>query len=255
MPTKKAPSDLVASLCLVLRVTQYGEADSILTLFSRSEGLLSARAYGVKSLKSSFRAACQPFCVAEFEFYRRGDRLSVKAASVKSQFAGLQDDYTAYVCGCIILELTEKVLVYAEEYEEIFRLTVSAVAALSSEALPPKSILLFFLIRLTYYLGVFPVVTSCASCGAAVPCPQFWSSAEGGVICENCARTQPSAPANLPVLRCLRSFGRGQLRDLTAHSTEEGTADASCRLLMEYLRAQYGLHLRTAAMLPRSRTT
>ena len=140
----KAPSDLGTALCLVLRANAYGEADLILTLFSRTEGLLTARAYGAKSLKSPVRAACQPFCVAEFEFYIRGQRRSVKAAAVRADFFRLQENYEAYICGCIILELTEKVLRYAAEYEEMFRLTVGSLGALNTGAAEPRRVLLFF---------------------------------------------------------------------------------------------------------------
>lgn len=250
--TVKAPSDLEAALCLVLRANAYSEADYILTLFGRDEGLLSARAYGAKSLKSGVRAACQPFCVAEFEFYVRGSHRSVKAAAVRADFHHLQDDYLSYLCGCVILELTEKVLRYADEYGELFRLTVSCLAALNAPAGDPRRVLLFFLLRMTYLLGIFPVITSCAVCGARVPRPRHWSDAEGGTVCAECAEHTETAQAVPAVLHCLGRFGRGQLRDLPAEEATDEAVAGACRQLLAYLRAQYDITLRTAGLLPLS---
>lgn len=251
MPTK-APSRLAAALCLVLRANTYSEADYILTLFSREQGLLTARAYGAKSLKSAVRAACQPFCVAEFEFYVRGERLSVKAAAIRAEFYGLQENYDAYVCGCIILEITEKVLRYADEFEELFQLTVAALSVLSSGTLPPKGVLLFYLLRLTNHLGVFPVLRTCSCCGIKVtPGNGHWSSAEGGIVCASCAKGRPVRRVSPAALSCLARYGRRQLRDLSGETAPAAAVDETCRLLIDYLNDQYGIQLRTASMLPR----
>lgn len=250
MPTR-SPSALSTALCLVLRANSYGDNDFILTLFDRERGLETARAHGAKSLKSSIRAACQPFCVAEFEFYVRGGRLSVKAASVRTEFYRLQENYTAYVCGCIILELTERVLRYAPEYEEMFRLTVGSLSVLDGADASPKAVLLFFLLRLIHLLGVFPVLTACASCGEPIPRPELWSALEGGTVCPSCAASQPVQAVRPAVLACLRHYGRGQLRDLAEDLTPAGDVDDACRLLLNYLKVQYDMYLRAARMLPR----
>jgi DNA repair protein RecO (recombination protein O) len=82
-----------SQLCIVLRAVNYRDYDRILTLFSRAEGRLDAQARGARRVKSALRAAAQPFCCAEYEFYGRGDRLYVTNVLIREEFYGIQNDY------------------------------------------------------------------------------------------------------------------------------------------------------------------
>ena len=139
---------------------------------------------------------------------------------------------------------------YAAEYEEIFRLTVGSLGALNAGTAEPKKVLLFFLLRLTDLLGVFPVITTCSCCGARVERPQLWSSREGGTVCPACAETRAVTRSQPEVLRCLAHFGRGQLSDLPDEQAGREAVAGTCRQLLDYLREQYDLHLRTGRLLP-----
>lgn len=245
----KRTAQVGRALCLVLNSRPYGEADLVLTLFAREEGLISARAYGARSLKSRIRAACQPFCLAEFDFYIRGEHRSVKEASIRQDMTGLLQHYDAYLCGCMILELTEKVLRYADEYEALFRLTLSSLLYLEDDPREPERVLLFFLLRLIHLLGIFPVFSTCASCGARTDGVHWWSHSEGGAVCKKCAALLPVEVPRPEILRCLRSFGRGQLQDLQADPAEITAIRQTAAFLLTYLHSQYGITLRTARAL------
>lgn len=246
MPTEK--SSLESALCVVLRAQSYGEADWILSLFARDAGLVSARAYGARSLKSRIRAACQPFCLAEFEFYVKGDSRTVKAAAIRSEFAGIRDNYDAYTCACLVVETIEKVIRHAYEHSELFRLTVTSLTALSNTE-DPAAVLLFFLLRLVHELGVFPSLGSCVHCGQEVGVPHFWSSIEGGVVCDACSETLMVGTLPEDLYRCLRHFGRGQIREMDAAGWSAATIRAAVYLLIDYLKNQYDLNLRTVRSL------
>lgn len=248
MATKKAR--LGRSLCLVLRAEPYGEADLVLSLFSKEEGLITARAYGARSVKSRIRAACQPFCLAEFIFYLHGPRRSVKEVSVRTEMMGIPNHYEAFLCACVILQLTERILRYADEYEALFRLTVSSLLALNARPEVPERILLFFLLRLIHLSGIFPALSTCACCGRTLSSVRKWSHAEGGAICEACAATLAVENLDTNVLSCLRHFGRGQIGEVLKDETVPEQIHATIALLFSYLDAQYGIRLPAARRLP-----
>ena len=51
---------------LVLRASDYGENDKIVTLFSLQYGKISAALKGVKKAGAKLKFAAQPFCFAEY---------------------------------------------------------------------------------------------------------------------------------------------------------------------------------------------
>ena len=84
---------LEKQLCIVLRAVNYRDNDKILTLFSQENGKLTASARGARAMKSAIRAAAQPFCCAEYEFYQKKDRLYITNALIKQEFFNVQNDY------------------------------------------------------------------------------------------------------------------------------------------------------------------
>lgn len=234
--------------CIVLRAVPYREADLILSLFSRTNGLISARAWGARSLKSANRAACQPFCVSEMEFYVKGGRRSLKAAEIRNPFFGIQERYASYAAGCVLLEATEKVLAYGQddENEALFRLLGVCLGELEHAGSDPWHVLLYFLIRVVHMMGIFPPLGTCASCGGDMDAPGFWSSSAGGAICEQCApELLDGEELPLDTLLCLATYGRGKIGSETDAKAGDGAVRRSIRFLADLLRDQFGMTLRT----------
>lgn len=253
MENEDNQTGLERDLCIVLRAVPYAEADLILTLFSRARGRIDARAYGARSMKSRIRAACQPFCLAEFEFYAKKDRLSVRAADIRSEFFGIQKNFKKYVCACTALELIEKALRGAQgpELEDLFRLLAVFLTALDAFEGNPDYLLLFFGIRIVYLLGVFPALDTCVECGKPAKNSTSWSWTEGGIVCRACAEGRDFDTISPAVLACLRTFGRSKPaseRDLAQDAT---TVRDAIHVMQDMLRHHFGISLRSARLLAR----
>lgn len=233
--------------CIVLRAVPYGEADLILTLFSRTSGRIEARAWGARSIRSAYRAACQPFCASEMEFYVRRGHRSVRAADIKSEFFGIQGDYKKYAVGCVLLELTEKVLVYGQEdeYEKLFRLLAATLAELEHTHADPQYLLLFFLIRVVHMLGIYPSLHTCVACGATVEKPNWWSATQGGVLCDACGNSDAAEEYPKAAAQCVGAYGRA--KPGSEHDLATGIAGVrgAIRLLLDLLSEQLGIRLNT----------
>lgn len=240
------------SLCIVLRVVQYAESDLILTLFSRDEGLIDARAYGARSLKSGIRAASQPFCLAEFEFYVKNGRRSVRAADQKNEFFGIQSNFRKYACGCAALELTEKILrgvSEPSEYEDLFRLLVIFLTSLEHFEADPSYILLFFLMRAVNIAGVFPSVDSCVLCGARPTGSNAWSWTHGGAVCSDCTKSVEFDELERDVIVCLATYGRTSPGSVTDMSYSLKTVQKAVKAMYSMLRHQLGITVRAEKLL------
>ena len=59
---------------LMIRATDYGENDKILTLLTAERGKISAGIKGVKKAGAKLKFDAQPFCMAEYVLACRGNR-------------------------------------------------------------------------------------------------------------------------------------------------------------------------------------
>ena len=77
---------------LVLRVSPFQEADAMLSVLTREQGLLSLRARGVRRAKSPLKGACQLLAYSEFTLFENRGFYTVNEASALEMFLPLRDD-------------------------------------------------------------------------------------------------------------------------------------------------------------------
>ena len=71
---------------LVLRHSDYGDYDRMVTLFSPEYGRIDAIARGCRRPKSPLVNAVEPFTSGEFQLYYRRDRYSIDQCQIKESF-------------------------------------------------------------------------------------------------------------------------------------------------------------------------
>ncbi len=178
---------MLKQLCIVLRAVNYKDYDKILTLFSRTEGKIQAQARGVRKIKSGLSTAAQPFYCGEYEFYQKKDRLFVTNALLKEEFFKIQNNYDAYTAGCVMLELSEKILEHTDESERLFITLIHTLYAMEKHQLDASVALGYFFVQTIDLLGVFPALDFCVCCGEPIVNLSYWNAAEGGAVCTDCA--------------------------------------------------------------------
>ena len=52
---------------IIIKLTDYLEADKLASVFSLQQGIITAKFAGVKKEKAKFKAVAQPFCFADFD--------------------------------------------------------------------------------------------------------------------------------------------------------------------------------------------
>ncbi|MDR1604827.1 MAG: DNA repair protein RecO [Gracilibacteraceae bacterium] len=110
---------------LVLRSREYGEADRILTLFSREYGKIEAVAKGVRRPASKQRGGTQLFTYADFLLHRGRTLATVQQAQPRESFPHLWGDWEKSRAAAIMAELLDAVTVREEPAAELFRLTLA----------------------------------------------------------------------------------------------------------------------------------
>ncbi|HZJ57264.1 MAG TPA: DNA repair protein RecO [Clostridia bacterium] len=170
---------------VVLRYTNFKEADRMLTLFSPELGKISVLARGCRKAKSRFLAATELFCFGEYTLYRRGDFHIMTQASILDSFYEIRNDVDKLIYASYVLDLTEEVVSPGQGDTHLFYLLLQTLSYLCYSDLDSEGITRVFEIKLLDHIGYRPVLDRCIVCESDKG-PYHFDVEKGGLICSNC---------------------------------------------------------------------
>jgi DNA repair protein RecO (recombination protein O) len=173
---------------LVIGSMRYGEADRIVTLYTRDRGRLGAIAKGVRRTKSKTGGRLEPFTLVRASFHiGRGSLYTVAGVETLRTFQGVRDKLFRMQEGARLLAAVRHLFPGEDASVPAFNLLVRGIAQLAecADAAAAASIVLATRLKLLVLLGYAPEMTHCAACGSEGPFYGF-SPGLGGVVCEAC---------------------------------------------------------------------
>jgi DNA repair protein RecO (recombination protein O) len=207
----------VRSLALVLRTVDVFETSSVVTVFTRELGKVSALAKGARRLKSPFQGGLDLLSVSDIVVLHKASEaldLVIEAAPVE-RFASLRRDLAALYAGYYIAELLSDLTDFHDPHPKLFDAATVTLRHLGDPILRTRRLLRFELACLRE-LGLMPALDACAHCGAVVEARGdafAFGLATGGVLCPECRPGQPHVATlsgrTLEAIRVLASPGGG----------------------------------------------
>ena len=176
---------------LVLRHSDYGDYDRMVTLFSPEYGRIDAIARGCRRPKSPLVNAVEPFTSGEFQLYYRRDRYSIDQCQIKESFYELRTDYDRLVHGMYWLKLLDAAIMAESPAPDLFLITLRALAHLNYSDLPPALLTMAFEMHFMAQLGFAPRMNQCVQCGRAIDGDARFDARLGGAVCLNCSSMAP----------------------------------------------------------------
>jgi DNA repair protein RecO (recombination protein O) len=199
---------------LVIRHLDYGEADRLLTLFTRQQGKLRALAKGARKITSRKAGHLEPFTHVKLQLAKGRDLPIVTQAETIYAYPALREDLILTGHAAYVFELLDR-FTYEDgnENPSIFRLLTDTLTRLASRSDPWLAIR-FYEMRLLDFLGFRPQLFECVNCGGEIMAEdQFFSFSAGGVICPRCGLGLPNlTPISVEALKYLRHFQRSNYR-------------------------------------------
>jgi DNA repair protein RecO (recombination protein O) len=223
---------------LVLRRTEFGEADRLLVLLTRERGKLRAIAKGVRRPTSRHSGNLELFAEVDL-LLARGRELEVVSQSALMQpFRALREDLALVSYAYYLVEVTDAMLEPSDPAEEPYELLRGAFEALEQGA-RPALLTTDFLLRLLDAVGFRPELFACVRCRAALePVQNSLSPDDGGVLCPACGpRAVGARPISADALKVLRHLQRGRRLGEFAIPLAEPLleqVERQVRLLVEY---------------------
>lgn len=208
MPETKFRSFRVDAV--VLRHSDYGEADRLLTLYTRQLGKARAIAKGARKIASRKAGHIEPFTHVRLQLAKGRDALIVTQADTVDAYLSLREDLVLTSQASYVMELLDR-FTYEDEIENssIFRLLTETLSRLASKS-DPWLVIRYYEIRLLDHLGFRPQLFHCANCEREIKAEdQFFSFSAGGVICPRCGQGLPNLKnISVDMLKYMRHFQR-----------------------------------------------
>jgi DNA repair protein RecO (recombination protein O) len=202
---------------LVLGTVDYGEADRLVTLFTKGAGKLTAFAAGARKSRRRFAGALEPCTWLRAQLVeRQGTTLRLDGVDVVRTFAGLRSDLSRIGRALYVVELCRELLRDREPHPELFDAAAAWLGRLEEGTAGPTSLIAFELEALSL-AGLRPRFDGCAVCGGSLGLEPRFDAAQGGGVCQKCQGRVPGAPrVDVELLQALAALQAGQRTPLSA---------------------------------------
>ena len=241
---------------VVLRHSDYGEADRLLTLYARQLGKTRAIVKGARKLTSRKAGHLEPFTHVKLQLAAGRDLFIVSQADTVDAYLPLRENLILTGHASYVIELLDR-FTYEDHLENptIFRLLTETLSRLASNSDPWLAIR-YYEMRLLDELGFRPRLFECANCGREILAEdQFFSFSAGGVICPACGKGLPNlVDISVEALKYLRHFQRSGYREASrARPTPEVQKETET-LMQAYFTYLLERELNTPGFLKRIKT-
>lgn len=174
---------------IVIKHFDLGEADRIITFYTKEKGKVRAVARGARKTNSPISGLLLPFSYNNITFYRGRSLDRINQVKNRFSFSSLREDLTKMAYASFMAEVIEKVGMEDDPNPELFSLLLTTFYQLLkgvNEELP--LINLVFKVRLLVILGIKPNLESCINCNKPVISGKsnFFSIEHGGLLCYKC---------------------------------------------------------------------
>lgn len=200
----------------MLRKLDYGEADRIFTLLTRTHGKVGAIAKGVRRPSSKLGPSLELYGHVDVLLAKGRGELDVVAQVQRVPGYRIEGDIGRMAYAALIAELAERVCEDRHPVDGIYELAVAAMDELAREP-DPRRASAWFLMSALDLLGYAPQLVNCAACERPLaPRAAPFSAEAGGFLCDRCQLPGMAAVplTAIKVLRLMASADRDTYRRL-----------------------------------------
>ena len=233
---------------IVLRTTDYGETNKIVTLYTREWGKIGVMARGAKKPKSRLSAITQPFTYGFFLLQNGRGLGNLQQGEIITSLRAIKEDIFLTAYASYMVELTDKSTDEKKTNPFIFELLYQTLTYLN-EGYDPEILKNIYEMKMLPVLGLYPILNQCAICGDKEG--QFsFSIREGGIICHRCLTKDPyHLKISSATVKLLRIFYYFDLNRLGNISVKAETKAELKKVIDAYYDEYSGLYLKTKKFL------
>ena len=199
---------------IVLRHSDWGEADRLLWLYTLELGKVRALAKGARKIRSRKAGHLEPFTRVNLLLAKGREILIVTQAETIEAYLPLHEDLEGITYASYAVELLDRFTYEEGENRPLYQLLVDTLGRLSQTA-EKDLVIRYFELRLLDLVGFRPQLFRCLGCGEEILAQaQYFSAQEGGVLCPKCgANASGAQPISMQALKYLRHYQRSNFSE------------------------------------------
>lgn len=227
---------------IVLGAVNWGEADKLITLFSRDKGKIKAAAYGCRRTNSRLAFAAQLFSILDLQL-AEGQRLDIiKNCDHNGFLADFSYDYTAFAYASFVAEIVSEIFEENQPQAQVYDKLLQIIPAMLKRNPRVAALAAFF--QILEYTGSQLQYENCVICGEKIKGDAFFSCEEGGAVCNKCKTNEKiiyPAKVRLFILHLLKL----DWNDLQPFKIQAKDLLAAENIMLDYLEIILEKHLKS----------
>lgn len=237
---------------IILGYTPLGEADLLVTMFTRDQGKVRAVGKGARRSTSKLVGHLEPLTVVNMSLAHGRNMDIISQAEVIDGFSTLKQDLTGITKGQYLAEIVDGFGAEASPNLSLYQLMIDTLRMVQAD---PESdmALRYFEFHLLQVSGLMPELYHCVECRTELePDAHRFSPNVGGTLCLDCNPEDAHLqPLSLRALKVLRLLDRSGIAEACRLSIDESLADELKSLLSTTVSYWLGKEIRSNSFLDR----
>lgn len=171
---------------LVISERDLGENDKLLTVLVEKFGKLSVVAKGAKSVRNRHMPSTQLFAYATFGLRKKGNYYYITDSDLIESYFDIRSDILKLSLASFLCDVACDVTQEGNNDDEILRLTLNMLYAISKDLKPLEVIRAVYELRIAKELGFYPDLDGCSVCMSSNSSTYFLDILGGTITCEKC---------------------------------------------------------------------
>ena len=229
---------------VILNTVDFGDANRVVTLYTKEFGKLEVNAYGCRRARSPISGAIQMFNKIRAEIKKGAQVDSIRDADVLNFYPNLTADIERLSYAAIFFEIVNKMMLPKIVDDRVYNLIENSLPALNVKN--PQVAALISIAQFLEVSGFQLNYKNCVRCGKIITGNASMSLADGGAICESCSHGAVKGFAYSENLRL--TFGTLINFDWQAEEKINFSArqiNAAQKILFQYIQIILGQELRS----------
>lgn len=220
---------------IIIKAVNIGEADRIVTIFTRDHGKVKASARGARRPRSRIVAGSQFLCYGRFILYKGKNLYSVNSCDVIESFYGIRNDLVKLTYASHMVELLNDVVQEDLPAPSTLRLFLNTLHMLVNTGKQPELVTRIFELRMMSLMGFTPEIYGCIECGGSFEDGGSFDFERDGIICAGCQGSKSGLYLDKSAIKAMQHIIYSPMEKLFRFALASQSLSGLSRLMERYL--------------------
>ncbi len=241
---------------IVLGYTTLGEADLLVTLFTRDQGKVRAVGKGARRSNSKLVGHLEPLTLLKMSMVQGRTMDIISQVEIIKSFSTLKENLSGIAKGLYLAEMMSGFGAEASPNPNLFQLMIDTLRVIEADS-DSEIATRYFESHLLEVSGIMPKLYNCVECRDELePGAHRISPNVGGTLCRECSPEDAHLrPLSLRALKVLRLLARCQLAEACKLSMNDSLSSELKSLLTTTVSYWLGNEIRSNSFLEHLRNT